>query len=80
MRLASRCLMMGLLVGGAAWATDATASTTLKDIHAETLPGGRVALHLDFANGPVLRAVAWGLFGTIGAANVWLVASVLGGF
>ena len=53
MRLASRCLMMGLLVGGAAWATDATASTTLKDIHAETLPGGRVALHLDFANGPV---------------------------
>jgi type IV pilus assembly protein PilQ len=53
MRLASRCLMIGLLVGGAAWATDAAASTTLKDIHAETLPGGRVALHLDFANGPV---------------------------
>jgi len=53
MRLASRCLMVGLLIGGAAWATDATAATTLKDIHAETLPGGRVALHLDFANGPV---------------------------
>jgi type IV pilus assembly protein PilQ len=53
MRLASRCLMIGLLVGGAAWTTDATASTTLKDIHAETLPGGRVALHLDFAKGPV---------------------------
>jgi type IV pilus assembly protein PilQ len=53
MRLASRCLMMGLLVGSAAWAADATAATTLKDIHAETLPGGRVALHLDFADGPV---------------------------
>jgi len=38
------------------------------------------ALMGDFANGPVLRAVAWALFGTIGAANVWLVASVLGGF
>ncbi|MDO1529079.1 type IV pilus secretin PilQ [Fulvimonas sp. R45] len=52
-RLASRCLLAGLLVGGAAWANAATAATTLKDIHAETLPGGRVALHLDFANGPV---------------------------
>lgn len=37
------------------------------------------ALMGDFANGPVLRAVAWTLFGTIGAANVWLVVSVAGG-
>ncbi|WP_329741231.1 type IV pilus secretin PilQ [Dyella sp. A6] len=53
MRLASRCLMLALLIGGTVWATDAAATTTLKDIHAETLPGGRVALHLDFAGGPV---------------------------
>ena len=29
-----------------------------------------------FANGPVVRTAAWGLFGVISAANVWLVASV----
>jgi manganese transport protein len=28
-----------------------------------------------FANGPVLKATAWGLFGVITAANVWLLAS-----
>jgi manganese transport protein len=33
----------------------------------------------DFANGPVLKLLAWGLFGVISAANVWLVASVLSG-
>jgi len=33
----------------------------------------------DFANGPVLKSLAWLLFGVIGAANVWLVASVLNG-
>jgi manganese transport protein len=33
----------------------------------------------DFANGPVLKLLAWLLFGVISAANVWLVASVLGG-
>ena len=32
-----------------------------------------------FANGPVLKSLAWGLFGVISAANVWLVASVLSG-
>jgi manganese transport protein len=32
-----------------------------------------------FANGPVLKSLAWGLFSVIGAANMWLVASVLSG-
>ena len=32
-----------------------------------------------FANGPVVKLLAWGLFGVIGAANVWLVGSVLSG-
>jgi type IV pilus assembly protein PilQ len=54
MRQASRCLMMGLLIVGASWAGVAmAASTTLKDISYDTLPGGRVELHLNFANGPV---------------------------
>jgi manganese transport protein len=29
-----------------------------------------------FANGPVMKATAWGLFGVISIANVWLVATV----
>ena len=29
-----------------------------------------------FANGPVLKTIAWGLFGVISVANVWLVATV----
>ena len=32
-----------------------------------------------FVNGPALRMAAWGLFGVIAIANVWLVGSVLGG-
>jgi manganese transport protein len=32
-----------------------------------------------FANGPALRMAAWGLFGVIAIANVWLVGSALGG-
>lgn len=53
MRQASRCLMMGLLIAGAAWAGDAAAaSNTLKGISYDTLPGGRVELHLNFAGGP----------------------------
>ncbi|MEI7035712.1 type IV pilus secretin PilQ [Fulvimonas yonginensis] len=53
MRRASRCLTMGLLAVAAAWAGDAAAATsTLKGISYDTLPGGRVELHLNFAGGP----------------------------
>jgi manganese transport protein len=38
------------------------------------------ALMGGFANGTLVKLLAWGLFGVISAANVWLVASaVLGG-
>jgi type IV pilus assembly protein PilQ len=51
---ARRCLMLGLLVACAGWASQAlAATTTLKDISYDTLPGGRVELHLNFAGGPV---------------------------
>ncbi len=30
-----------------------------------------------FAIGPVLKSVAWGLFGLISAANVWLVVATV---
>ena len=54
MRHASRYMLMGLLIAGATWASDAmAASTTLKNISFEALPGGRVELHMDFGNGPV---------------------------
>ncbi len=32
-----------------------------------------------FANGPVVKSLAWLLFGVISAANVWLVATVVSG-
>ncbi|MGB8705954.1 MAG: hypothetical protein WCD31_13080, partial [Gillisia sp.] len=54
MRQASRYLLLGLLTLGTSWAGVAmAASTTLKGISYDTLPGGRVELHLNFANGPV---------------------------
>ena len=54
MRQASRYLSVGLLLLGAAWVTPAAAaSATLKDISYDTLPGGRVELHLNFSQGPV---------------------------
>ncbi len=34
------------------------------------------ALMGPFASGPLVRALAWALFGVITAANVWLVGSV----
>jgi type IV pilus assembly protein PilQ len=52
MRHARRCLM-GLLIVAAAWTGDALAATnTLKGISYDTLPGGRVELHMNFAGGP----------------------------
>lgn len=53
-RQVSRCLMLGLLVAGGTWAGDAAAATaTLKNVSYDTLPGGRVELHMNFAKGPV---------------------------
>ncbi|WP_266157392.1 type IV pilus secretin PilQ [Dyella silvatica] len=53
MRRASRCLAVGLLLVGTAWAsTAAAAANTLKEISYDALPGGRVELHMNFT-GPV---------------------------
>ena len=35
------------------------------------------ALMGTFANGLLLKLVAWGLFGVISGANVWLISSVI---
>lgn len=54
MRHASRYMLMGLLIAGATWASTAmAATTTLKNISYDALPGGSVELHMDFGNGPV---------------------------
>jgi len=54
MRHASRFMLMGLLFAGASWAGAAmAASTTLKSIDYDALPGGSVELRMDFGNGPV---------------------------
>ena len=55
MRHASRYMLMGLLIAGATWASVAmaAASTTLKNISYDALPGGAIELHMDFGNGPV---------------------------
>ncbi|QNK00001.1 type IV pilus secretin PilQ [Dyella telluris] len=54
MRQASRYVVVSLLALGAAWSNAAAAATsTLKDISYDALPGGRVELHLNFAQGPV---------------------------
>lgn len=54
MRHASRYLLMGLLIAGATWASVAmAATTTLKNISYDALPGGSVELHMDFGDGPV---------------------------
>ncbi|HEY2623356.1 MAG TPA: hypothetical protein VGI53_07910, partial [Dyella sp.] len=54
MRQASRYVIVGLLTLGAAWSNAAAAATsTLKEISFDTLPGGRIELHLNFAQGPV---------------------------
>ncbi|MGA0587045.1 type IV pilus secretin PilQ [Dyella sp. KRB-257] len=54
MRHASRYLAMTLLMAGAFWAQSvAAAAATLKDISYDVLPGGRVELHMNFAQGQV---------------------------
>lgn len=54
MRQARSTMIIGLLALGAAWSSAAAAATsTLKDISYDTLPGGRVELHFNFAQGPV---------------------------
>jgi len=54
MRQTRSTVIAGLLVLGAAWSSAAAAATsTLKDISYDALPGGRVELHLNFAQGPV---------------------------
>jgi type IV pilus assembly protein PilQ len=54
MRHASRYMLMGLLIASATWASAAiAASTTLKNISYDALPGGSVQLHMDFGGGPV---------------------------
>lgn len=54
MRQASRRLIAGLLIASTAWSgLVAAATSTLKEITYDTLPGGRVELHLNFAQGPV---------------------------
>ena len=53
MRHAIRYTLMGLLIAGATWAgTAMAATTTLKNISYDALPGGSVELHMDFG-GPV---------------------------
>ena len=56
MHLASRCLMTIMVLGAAAWANAAAATSTLQNITYKTLPGGRVELRMSFDNGQVPQA------------------------
>jgi type IV pilus assembly protein PilQ len=53
MHLASRCLIAIMVLGAAAWANAAAATSTLENITYKTLPGGRVELRMNFDNGQV---------------------------
>lgn len=54
MRHVSRFMLLGLLIAGATWTSAAmAATTTLKNISYDALPGGSVELHMNFGNGPV---------------------------
>ncbi len=53
MRLASRCLMTIMVLGVAAWANAAAATSTLQNITYKTLPGGRVELRMNFDSSQV---------------------------
>ncbi|HTV87307.1 MAG TPA: type IV pilus secretin PilQ [Dyella sp.] len=53
MHLASRCLIAIMVLGAAAWANAAAATSTLQNITYKTLPGGRVELRMNFDNSQV---------------------------
>lgn len=54
MRRSLQCAWLMLLLAGASWASMAAAATsTLTNITYDTLPGGRIELHMNFVNGPV---------------------------
>ncbi|GAB2564719.1 type IV pilus secretin PilQ [Dyella jejuensis] len=53
MHLASRCLMTAMVLGVAAWANAAIATSTLQNITYKTLPGGRVELRMSFDSNQV---------------------------
>jgi type IV pilus assembly protein PilQ len=54
MRHVSRYMFLGLLLAGATWTSVAmAATTTLKNISYDALPGGSVQVHMDFGSGPV---------------------------
>lgn len=53
MHLASRCLMTVMVLGAAAWANAAAATSTLQNITYKTLPGGRVELRMSFDSNQV---------------------------
>ncbi|MEO8748227.1 MAG: type IV pilus secretin PilQ [Rhodanobacter sp.] len=54
MRRSLQCVWLVLLLCGVSWASMAAAATsTLTNITYDILPGGRVELRMDFANGPV---------------------------
>ena len=54
MRRSLQCVWLMLLLAGASWASMAAAATsTLNNITYDTLPGGRIELHMHFVNGPV---------------------------
>ncbi|RDS82550.1 type IV pilus secretin family protein [Dyella psychrodurans] len=53
MHLASRCLMAIMVLGAAAWANAAAATSTLQNITYKTLPGGRVELRMNFDSSQV---------------------------
>jgi type IV pilus assembly protein PilQ len=50
MHLASRCLMTMMVLGAAAWANAAAATSTLQNITYKSLPGGKVELRMSFDN------------------------------
>ncbi|MBE1158937.1 type IV pilus secretin family protein [Dyella acidiphila] len=53
MHLASRCLMTMMVLGAAAWANAAAATSTLQNITYKNLPGGRVEVRMSFDSSQV---------------------------
>jgi manganese transport protein len=87
-RLITRGLALVPALAGVLWLGDAGVGTLLvasQVVLSLQLPfaiwplvrltGDRTVMG-EFANGPVLKLVAWGLFGAISVANVWLIAGM----